>query len=101
MCVRFLRWLVRGYQRFISPFLGDNCRFFPTCSAYMIEALRRHGAVKGLLLGTFRILRCNPLCKGGVDPVPPKGKWKNTPQDVQRYLAERERLHQMQDAQKR
>ena len=67
----------------------------------MIEALRRHGAVKGLLLGTFRILRCNPLCKGGVDPVPPKGKWKNTPQDVQRYLAERERLHQMQDAQKR
>ncbi len=99
--VRVLIWLVRGYQRFISPFLGDNCRFFPTCSAYMIEALQCHGAVKGLLLGIFRILRCNPLCKGGIDPVPPKGKWKNSPEDVRRYLAERERLHRSRSAKHR
>lgn len=99
--VRVLIWLVRGYQRFISPFLGDNCRFFPTCSAYMIEALQCHGAVKGFLLGTFRILRCNPLCKGGIDPVPPKGKWKNSPEDVRRYLAERERLHRSRSAKHR
>lgn len=69
---RFLTWLVRGYQKHISPHLGANCRFHPTCSQYMIEAIEVHGAFKGAVMGLWRILRCNPFCKGGYDPVPPK-----------------------------
>ena len=68
---------IRFYQKFISPALGDRCRFYPTCSSYMIEAIQIHGVIKGILLGTWRILRCNPFCKGGIDCVPPKGKWTN------------------------
>lgn len=67
--------LVKGYQKFISPLLGHNCRFTPNCSGYMIEALSVHGTCKGLLLGIWRILRCNPFGKFGYDPVPPRGKW--------------------------
>lgn len=66
---------IRAYQRWISPALGHNCRFLPSCSSYALEALRVHGALKGGLLAAFRILRCNPLCRGGYDPVPPKGRW--------------------------
>ena len=62
--------LVRFYQKHLSPRKAPCCRFTPTCSAYAIEALERHGAVIGLLLAVWRILRCNPLCKGGYDPVP-------------------------------
>lgn len=65
-----LIWLVRGYQRFISPLLPPSCRYYPTCSSYMIEALRKFGFIRGLLMGTARILRCNPFVRGGVDPVP-------------------------------
>ncbi len=65
-------FLIRGYQKFISPLLGDNCRFHPTCSQYTIEALQIHGFFKGSFLGFYRILRCNPFGKGGFDPVPPK-----------------------------
>ena len=79
MVKRFLIFLIKGYQKFISPLLGDNCRFYPTCSAYAIEALRVHGALKGSLLATWRILRCNPCGRPGLDPVPPKGKWRNDP----------------------
>ena len=68
---------IKLYQKFISPLLGNHCRFYPTCSAYMIEAIAVHGVIKGLLLGTYRILRCNPFGKSGHDPVPPKGKWNN------------------------
>ena len=68
---------IKGYKKFISPLLGNNCQFYPTCSEYMMQAIEIHGVIKGILLGTWRILRCNPLCKGGIDPVPPKGKWKN------------------------
>lgn len=68
---------IKGYKKFISPLLGNNCRFYPTCSEYMMQAIEIHGVIKGILLGIWRILRCNPLCKGGIDPVPPKGKWKN------------------------
>lgn len=75
MLSRALQALVRGYQRYISPHLGHHCRFVPTCSQYMLEALRVHGAAKGLLLGTWRLLRCNPLCRWGFDPVPPRGSW--------------------------
>ncbi len=66
---------VRGYRRFVSPMLGCNCRFFPSCSEYALGALQLHGAFKGSLLSVLRILRCNPLFPGGYDPVPPKGRW--------------------------
>jgi|JTFN01.1.fsa_nt_gb hypothetical protein len=64
--------LVRGYQLLLSPFLGNNCRFYPSCSSYMIEAIEVHGILKGLWLGTRRILRCHPYSDGGIDPVPPR-----------------------------
>ena len=64
-----LLFLLRGYKRFLSPFLLPACRFTPTCSEYMYEAISRHGAWKGTFLGLKRILRCNPFSKGGLDPV--------------------------------
>ncbi|EJE98743.1 membrane protein insertion efficiency factor YidD [Liquorilactobacillus mali] len=67
---RLLILLVRGYQKGISPFFPPSCRYYPTCSTYMIQALEKHGVIKGLLMGTARILRCHPLVKGGYDPVP-------------------------------
>jgi putative membrane protein insertion efficiency factor len=62
---------VRAYQWTIRPVVGANCRFWPSCSDYAIEAFRAHGAVRGGGLATWRILRCNPWCDGGYDPVPP------------------------------
>jgi len=64
--------LIRVYQRLISPLLGRNCRFHPTCSEYAIEALRVHGLIAGSAYALWRILRCQPFCRGGEDPVPPK-----------------------------
>lgn len=64
--------LIRFYQIAISPLLGKNCRFQPTCSHYTLEALRVHGLFKGLWLGINRILRCHPWGGQGYDPVPPK-----------------------------
>ena len=61
--------LIKGYQRFISPLLGSNCRFYPTCSQYAIEAYERHGFMKGSVLTLLRIARCGPWHPGGVDPV--------------------------------
>lgn len=61
---------VRFYQRFISPLFPPSCRYYPTCSAYMITAIEVHGAFKGLLMGIARILRCQPFAKGGLDYVP-------------------------------
>ena len=69
--------LIRLYRKLVSPLKPPCCRFEPTCSAYMIEAIRLHGAVKGIALGLWRILRCNPLCKGGYDPVPEPKKNRN------------------------
>jgi uncharacterized protein len=63
--------LVRGYQRWISPALPPTCRFFPTCSAYAVEALQVHGLLRGTALTVWRLLRCAPWHPGGVDPVPP------------------------------
>ncbi len=68
---------LRVYRYAISPMLGRNCRFSPSCSQYGIEAIRTHGCVKGLLLTAWRIARCNPLGRWGYDPVPEKGRWKN------------------------
>ena len=62
---------IKGYQRFISPLLGSNCRFTPSCSAYATEAISRFGVIKGGWLASKRILRCHPLNDGGDDPVPP------------------------------
>ena len=75
MIVRGMVALIRGYQRYIRPNLGHHCRFVPTCSEYAVQALTIHGPLKGSLLAVWRILRCNPLCKFGFDPVPPKGRW--------------------------
>ncbi|MBV2208111.1 MAG: membrane protein insertion efficiency factor YidD [Thermomonas sp.] len=72
MINKFLIALVQGYRRFISPLLGPNCRFYPTCSQYAIEALERFGALKGSWLAARRIARCHPLHPGGHDPVPSK-----------------------------
>ncbi len=69
--------LVDFYRARISPLLPPLCRFEPSCSAYAREALLRHGAAKGTLLAIWRVLRCNPLCRGGFDPVPPVGQWKS------------------------
>jgi len=64
--------LIRGYQILISPLIGSNCRFYPSCSAYMIEAMGRFGFFKGLYLGLRRLGKCHPLNEGGMDPVPEK-----------------------------
>lgn len=60
------------YQKTVSPLKIPCCRFTPTCSAYAIEAITVHGAFKGTLLAAWRVLRCNPFCRGGYDPVPEK-----------------------------
>ena len=61
---------IRQYQRFVSPLLGPSCRFYPSCSNYAYEAIRLHGAKRGLALAGKRLLRCRPFTKGGFDPVP-------------------------------
>jgi putative membrane protein insertion efficiency factor len=68
--------LVKAYQRWLSPLLGNNCRFHPTCSFYAIEAINRFGVIKGCWLAGKRILKCHPLNAGGSDPVPPSKKEK-------------------------
>ncbi|MCR5183632.1 MAG: nicotinate-nucleotide adenylyltransferase [Opitutales bacterium] len=80
--------LIGIYRKFLSPILhalfGPEtfCRFQPTCSAYAIGALQRHGFMKGTLLAFWRILRCNPFVAGGADPIPPKGRWRNVHEKV-------------------
>lgn len=67
---RLLIALLKGYRLLLSPWLGASCRFEPTCSAYAIEALERHGSITGSGLTLYRIVRCQPWCRGGHDPVP-------------------------------
>ncbi|PZP16211.1 MAG: membrane protein insertion efficiency factor YidD [Brachybacterium faecium] len=74
---RLLALPVRAYQVGISPYTPPACRFYPVCSQYGMDALRVHGAVKGTALTAWRILRCNPLTRGGPDPVPAPGMWSN------------------------
>ncbi len=62
--------LLRGYKYVVSPLLPPACRFTPTCSVYAVEAVEKHGVLRGSLLALWRILRCHPFSKGGFDPVP-------------------------------
>ena len=62
--------VIRVYQKMVSPFLGSNCRYYPTCSHYAYEAIEIHGAARGSWLGLRRISRCHPWHEGGLDPVP-------------------------------
>lgn len=67
---------IRGYQRFVSPLFGPTCRYYPSCSAYALGAVRTHGPIKGFLLASWRLLRCNPWSAGGIDHVPQRGSWR-------------------------
>ena len=67
---RIILKLIAAYQYFLSPFIGGACRFHPSCSRYTSEAIEKHGAWKGSLLGIKRICRCHPFHEGGLDPVP-------------------------------
>ncbi|MCW5731601.1 MAG: membrane protein insertion efficiency factor YidD [Alphaproteobacteria bacterium] len=73
------RALIRGYQYFLSPLLGVNCRYAPSCSHYAIEAIERHGLLRGGWLGLRRLLRCNPWGGSGYDPVPPAERHRHSP----------------------
>ncbi|MDA8372598.1 MAG: membrane protein insertion efficiency factor YidD [Nocardiopsaceae bacterium] len=76
---RLLTVPIRGYQRFISPLFPPVCRFYPSCSAYAVQALQEHGALRGVWLAVRRIARCHPFHPGGLDPVPPrKGECADT-----------------------
>ncbi len=68
---RLLTALITLYQWCLSPFLGNSCRFYPTCSSYAKEALEQHGVIKGSQLAVVRLSKCHPWHEGGVDPVPP------------------------------
>lgn len=67
---RILSWPIKGYRLLLSPWLGTQCRFTPTCSVYALQALEHHGAWRGTALAGWRVLRCHPWCNGGHDPVP-------------------------------
>ena len=75
MMQRLLMGLVRAYRLLLSPWLGSACRFEPTCSAYSLQALQQHGAAMGSYLTVCRLVRCNPWCQGGHDPVPAYPRW--------------------------
>ncbi len=79
---RIFRFIIKTYSYLVSPLLGHNCRFHPTCSAYADEAIKRHGVIKGSVLAIIRILRCNPWSRAPfIDPVPERFTWG----DVLRY----------------
>jgi uncharacterized protein len=73
-----MKWLllrlIGAYRLALSPFFGTQCRFYPTCSVYALEAIETHGSLKGSWLAVKRIARCGPWHPGGTDPVPPKGE---------------------------
>lgn len=70
MMARLLIWMVKAYQVFLSPFFGQQCRFYPTCSQYALDAINRHGAFRGAYYAVRRLFRCHPWHAGGHDPIP-------------------------------
>ena len=76
--LRFIVSLIKVYRSYVSPFLPASCRFYPTCSAYALESYQTLGLVRGTYLSICRILKCNPLHPGGVDPVPVNSDPKQT-----------------------
>lgn len=97
LLVTILQAPIVAYRRFVSPMLPPRCRYYPSCSAYALEALRVHGPLKGTLLAAWRLARCNPWSRGGVDHVPPRGRWRPDPwvppRDWVGYDLERRRAH--------
>jgi len=79
---RLAMLLIQTYRKLISPLLPPSCRFYPSCSAYGLEAYRTHGALAGSWLTLKRLLRCHPFHPGGIDPVPPPGKSGKTIQPI-------------------
>ena len=74
--MRYLFMLpIRFYRRFISPLFPPCCRYYPTCSKYALDAIERFGVIRGMYLGTCRLLRCHPWARGGVDEVPQEFRW--------------------------
>jgi putative membrane protein insertion efficiency factor len=69
-----LLWCLGKYSKYISPLFGRRCKYYPTCSAYAYAAIKKHGAVKGMILSVWRLLRCNPWSMGGIDYVPDRFK---------------------------
>ncbi len=65
---RIILFILKAYKLMISPYLGNNCKYYPTCSVYMAQAIEKHGIIRGFIKGLYRILRCNPFSKGGYDP---------------------------------
>ncbi len=74
---RILAFLIKAYQWLLSPVLGSNCRFHPSCSEYALQALDTHGSLRGCYLALRRIARCHPWHEGGYDPVPPSSGFRN------------------------
>jgi uncharacterized protein len=70
---------IRGYQRLISPMLGQHCKYYPSCSEYAVQAIRRFGILRGLVLAGWRLLRCNPWSRGGYDPVEEQRLFRTSP----------------------
>ncbi|NCB65776.1 MAG: membrane protein insertion efficiency factor YidD [Bacilli bacterium] len=86
--------LIRGYQRFISPLFPPSCRYYPTCSNYSVQAIQKHGAIKGSIMGISRILRCHPFVKGGYDPVPEKFSIRRNNKEDEHNHSEHEHSHE-------
>lgn len=85
--------LIRGYQKVISPLFPPSCRYYPTCSNYSVQAIQKHGAIKGSLMGISRILRCHPFVKGGYDPVPEQFSIRRNKEDEHSH-SEHEHFHE-------
>ena len=85
---RLLLGPIRAYQRWISPSRPRRCRYEPTCSAYAVEAIERHGALRGLVLAIWRLARCNPFSHGGFDPVPRRFTLRGGPVNPSDYHRE-------------
>ncbi|MFT5503278.1 MAG: putative membrane protein insertion efficiency factor [Gammaproteobacteria bacterium] len=75
---KLLTLIIKGYQILISPLMANHCRYTPSCSQYAVDAIEQHGPIRGLYLGTKRILRCHPWHQGGFDPVPTDNTVKPT-----------------------